>query len=427
MKKHCPIPTSHSRLNEAHNALLVAIENYQDPVGFKTQINNTIQALRNITFVLQNEGKNIPQFDVWYEKWRERMRQDEKMKWLNDARVKIVHQEDLAKISTATVSVLTYEKKKVLELSFKPTSTIEEIAVGILKFQLVRLPDHVKKHALLVFERRWIVQDWPEEDLLNILFHCFDVLYGVVEDAHRCCELEIEDCEDYLFDQLSKSDLLQKLRDESERQRIRYVRAFDHRGRVLEREEQSPKERERVRQLAEERYGKEASSEDGVIDSELPFPFNQASFFLQRGKKILQVDKHHVNIVFLYREGRAEPIIQSFVTELPSDKFMMMEKVAANVQTYNASAVAMIGEIWYAPLKDIKHDDGHTTRPEESRKRKEALSLIILMKDRARTHILPFKRTLFGKIKFEEVQSMNTPKKSLVFFAPVFNFWKSQS
>ena len=72
----CPIPNAHRRLHECHRLWHAAAAEYDDQEGFRTSLNALLQALRNVTFVLQKEKRGIPDFDTWSEQWREIMGKD---------------------------------------------------------------------------------------------------------------------------------------------------------------------------------------------------------------------------------------------------------------------------------------------------------------------------------------------------------------
>lgn len=89
-----PIPNAHGRLSQAHRLWHQAADEYNDAEGFRTNLNSLIEALRNVTFVLQNEKAKIPQFDEWYSSWQARLKADKIMSWLHEARTTIVHKSD---------------------------------------------------------------------------------------------------------------------------------------------------------------------------------------------------------------------------------------------------------------------------------------------------------------------------------------------
>ena len=63
----CPLPKTHRRLVEAHLLWHQTLAQYQQPELFQANLNATIQALRNITFILQSEKHSFDQFEGWYE------------------------------------------------------------------------------------------------------------------------------------------------------------------------------------------------------------------------------------------------------------------------------------------------------------------------------------------------------------------------
>ena len=83
---HCPIPKTHRRLEEGHLLWHQALDNYQDPVAFRANLNASIEAFRNVTFVLQNEKAEFPDFDSWYGPRQARLKADSAAKWLHEAR-----------------------------------------------------------------------------------------------------------------------------------------------------------------------------------------------------------------------------------------------------------------------------------------------------------------------------------------------------
>ena len=94
-KSNCSLLGVHNRLNEVHKFWHDMLLGYQNPENFRISLNAAIQALRNVTFLLQSNKSTISDFDEWYEKYRDVMKSDEILKWLHQARNIIVKQEDL--------------------------------------------------------------------------------------------------------------------------------------------------------------------------------------------------------------------------------------------------------------------------------------------------------------------------------------------
>jgi len=95
-----------NRLNEASSFLKKAAESYQDKNEFIINTNACIQALRNVTWVLQSQKKDIPNFENWYNNdWQQSLIKDLIMKWLVESRNKIVKSSDLEAFSYMCLSV----------------------------------------------------------------------------------------------------------------------------------------------------------------------------------------------------------------------------------------------------------------------------------------------------------------------------------
>ena len=83
----CPIPMTHRRLKHAHLLWHQCLDAYHAPERFLANLNATIEALRNITFVAQKEKSAFKDFDAWYKPRQEILKADATAKWLNEARV----------------------------------------------------------------------------------------------------------------------------------------------------------------------------------------------------------------------------------------------------------------------------------------------------------------------------------------------------
>jgi len=74
-KYRCLLAGVHSRLSEVHKFWHDMLSGYHKPENFRISLNAAIQALRNTTFLLQSNKSIIPNFDQWYEQYRDLIRQ----------------------------------------------------------------------------------------------------------------------------------------------------------------------------------------------------------------------------------------------------------------------------------------------------------------------------------------------------------------
>jgi hypothetical protein len=192
----CPTPSAHRRLSDAHRSWHQALSEYQDPEGFRHNLNNCIQALRNVTFHLQSEKGSIPGFDSWYKEWQDRMKNDPALKWLNEARITVVHQGDLTANSEAVVRLVsTYfdaadeltrglpqPREAAIELKLEPADSLSD-ALDLLTSH--DIPERLLRDSYFALERRWVAADLPDRELLEALAHCHGFLLSIVADAHK--------------------------------------------------------------------------------------------------------------------------------------------------------------------------------------------------------------------------------------------------
>lgn len=193
----CHIPNTHKRLLEAHRLWHQCLSNYFDPEGFRTNLNATIQSLRNLTFALQAEQKGIPEFDEWYPTWQERIKADKVMKWLNDARVEIVHRKDLETKSIAVVKVHGYYDIAELILNVYPflsSEAITKYAKEKILENSNQLQASIIEECVATVERKWVVDSLPNWELLDAVRHCFVLLCELVNDAHNRCGASALSC-----------------------------------------------------------------------------------------------------------------------------------------------------------------------------------------------------------------------------------------
>jgi hypothetical protein len=90
----CPIPFTHDRLAERHHWWHEMAYYYHEPEPFRYRLGAFLQAARNVTFMLQKEKEVFADFG-WYSEWVLKVKKDEVLRWLNDARTDFVHRQAL--------------------------------------------------------------------------------------------------------------------------------------------------------------------------------------------------------------------------------------------------------------------------------------------------------------------------------------------
>ncbi|WP_053366285.1 hypothetical protein [Bacillus sp. FJAT-27245] len=413
----CPIPNTHNRLKEIHRLWHQCLDNYFDPEGFRTNLNAAIQALRNLTFALQNEKKAIPNFDDWYSNWQTKMGDDELLKWLNKARVKIVHQKDLETKSIAKVTVKNYLDIAELKMELPPFIPIELIASQCVKSLSKKYPEHVIKNCYAVIERRWTEANLPNWELLDALAYGFNFFSQLINEAHEMANCKISTC--------SMRDTLHKLTKE-EIETGRYVCMTTQQG--------IRSETITLSDFATVTVGfKEVKLNEKTAKKTLKkykiheLPFNEieilgyAKKVNEIAKKVLVKDKYHRQIFMLHSPSRGWKVIDAEV-ENQTSKFILMSQLGEIVKKDNIDAIIHVSEIWLT--QDISAVAKGVSVAETKDKR-EALSVTVIGKNNInKTYLTIFKRGLLGKIILNKTE-VNENLDGLNYLNPIKRIWDS--
>src|SRR5680860_1755619 len=184
------------RLHEVHRFWHRAMEGYDDPDEYLPDLNAAIQAARNTTFALQKEKARVPGFDLWYAPWQDAMRADLILKWLNEARVRIVHSGDLEAASATTIRLefdyndAAREIAEDLDGNHSRNTTVVTVPPLARSQEYVShlrsagVPESLVREATVSLERRWEDAQLPGRELNGALAHGYAVLANLLIGAH---------------------------------------------------------------------------------------------------------------------------------------------------------------------------------------------------------------------------------------------------
>lgn len=336
----CPIPATHRRLWDAHRHWHHALESYDDPDAFRASINSVIQDLRNVTFVLQKEGKAVPEFSSWYAARQVALRADKNCQWVVAARNLVVKEGDLKIGSRARVSVYTsYLKPAVAEFEIPLEAKTAQIAREQALAMFVP-----SDFALMALERRWVVSTAPDVEILSILAGAFGALAGLVAEAHEQARVEFipvacSDSGGRLIGNIPQCMVA------NEQSRTIVTRLAD--GVVLNprrREIRQPRGGRALRGLMD-RYGPLPD----LPSSSASDPMELARYCHLMARVALAKDGFHIHTVHLLR-GAQLLGFHSLEAKDRSEKVLLWNVMASEVKLAGADAVISTSEVWVAPF-----------------------------------------------------------------------------
>ncbi|MFQ5799296.1 MAG: hypothetical protein ACE5H0_11505 [Bacteroidota bacterium] len=334
----CPLFAVHTRLEDISRLWVQAAESYFDADNFRANLNACIQSLRSVTWILQKKKSLIADFDVWYGEWQRRMKDDNILRWLVEARNQIEKEGDLETYSTVKVSVLAnWNEPPHSEFKVSPFLSTEAIASNI---QLRDVPKAVQQTGILSVERRWISSTLPSSELLDALAHASGFMTHLIKDAH-----------DKLGIRTSFGDIPQPtdgrlpMMVSLSRYRSVYIKLST--GEFLMPETKFEEEPKGIREAAKQRYDLPDFTRSNR--SKPPTLIEMAENFFEIGKKILKKDGHHNHIVILILpNGQASMLTLELKDR--SEKYLGFFRVAEEVERTGAQALINIVESWIAPL-----------------------------------------------------------------------------
>lgn len=174
----CPIPFSHDRMSEAHYWWHQIARNYHEPDPFRYSLGAFLVAARSVTLMLQKEQDAFKDFG-WYREWADQAKMDPVLRWANDSRVVLVHQQSLAPHSWLELRCLDNPRQPhgKDEDPFRFQASPFECTHYYMN--QLRGTDH--RHY---FERHWEVDTLPGRELLDACADVFDRLETLVDEAH---------------------------------------------------------------------------------------------------------------------------------------------------------------------------------------------------------------------------------------------------
>jgi hypothetical protein len=415
--EQCVVPKTHARLEQAHGLWHEALAAYAEPDDFVTKLNAVVQALRTVTFVLRKEFGNSAEFKSWYAPWEALMQADERMRWALQARNAIEKEGDLETHSIARVRVTgDWLTAPVVDLEVEATADSLEISRRLM---VVGLPDRVRKEGTLEVERRWTLAELAGDELLDVLAHCYGVLARVVAAAHEQREARMEACalsldlpcgaDEYRPHPSGRLPCMLASREaRTSRRDLATGVPYEIELRPIARDKIDHEE-------ARRRY----SLDEWSPPSKRAELSERAGALHDMGKRMLVADGYHITIAWLLRERDlvAQHVLHP---EDQRDKYMMMQRVAAEADRLGADEIIFIAEAWEAPA--VEPDDARAElRPGEREDRTEVFVTYALRKG-GPCHIW---RTRFEHakdgVKLDETETEEMPPPN--FLQPLVRVW----
>ena len=169
---------------------------YHKADEFRFNLHAFIQALREVTFMLQNDKSKIPDFEKWYEKMQEKMKANSCLLRIKNTRTLIVHQQSLKAKSKIEVGLY---RGRNLKFGFtfnniNPFYDSKEIFDKIMP-EIIAMGFIDKGHSALDeqlgIRREWHCDELGDGEILSICYDAYLCICEIMVEAHSKLGLEL--------------------------------------------------------------------------------------------------------------------------------------------------------------------------------------------------------------------------------------------
>lgn len=334
------------RLKDLARLLTNCGETYFDPELFRLNTNQFLQTSRTVTFIIQKNKNQIPQFDAWYgthvhAAWAN----DPVMTWAKDSRNVIEKEGDLDLHSSVRLTLLfSYLSHQDLFVPSTRTELVAGNAKRLIRLARKRLSTGVADAAVLRIERRWVANSLPDRELVYALTYVYSRLYEV------CASLAALTGSSLDRDVPLPVDLDPVSSDVG---RVRYMKlAQPGIGRVIERRiKQDPTTQIPATVLALRDEFRAEARPSNVKDV--------VKHLAKIAKATFEHYGNHVPMLFLFNERWEQIDFLSTTFADQADKFIFWRSVADRAGYLRAFGVVWVSESW---IRDAKEADTVATR-----------------------------------------------------------------
>jgi len=317
-----------------------AADSYFEPPRFMLSLQNCITTSRTVTFILQSNKADIPNFDDWYASHVKRWASDPIMKWAKKARNSIEKQGDLKAHSQVRAEIIAGylpgpETEWMPQLLFKSPEAIWRAIPK--KFHI----PHILENGTLLIERRWVDSNLPDVEILEALAHVYSEFCAAIADLLAVNKIPVPSQLDR-----TRPDPMGELA----MNRAIYLSMADGSitgHRFFRKPIAAPTEQ--IKKKLEKRYGGKHSWER--LRSAKTFQ-DVAEAIFERARVVMVRDGRHYSFVFLLK---ALDIIQIIRADHPTraSRYVLMRDFAKLARIANADGVMYLGETWTAHGDDI--------------------------------------------------------------------------
>lgn len=332
------------RLKDLSHILVSCEKTYFEPELFRMNLNQFLQTARTVTFIIQKNKNEIPNFTNWYDDavikaWSK----DDLMTWAKDSRNKIEKEGDLELHSKLTTTLLfVYDEKHDIHLACGRNELINYNVKKLIRLAQKKLPTGFIDSASIKIERRWVANELPEWELLNAIIYIYGKIY-------TCCVSLSQHLNNNFDDSISSPSKFTSSRINTVK--TNYVKLSDlHLSSI---------------KISTLNINDDIKAPDDFINifrsTEKPDSLkNLVNFHGELAKSLFNNSSYHITVIFFYDEKFN--MIHALSTKFndQADKIIFWRQVAELIPQFNIHKIVFVSEAWtrmpsYDPKVPIKN------------------------------------------------------------------------
>ena len=181
----CPLAETDDRFGEAHYFIERMMVEYHEPMAFRFNLNAFLQALRNVTFVLQKDLSHRDGFREWYRERQGTMKEDPLLPKFAAGRNIVVKQRSLEINSKAEIGLF---RGRTLKLAFSMDVPVHQsskhIVENIAPITGLIEPEHFAIDEQYGVRREWNAPELGDGNVITLCDLAWVKIGQVLSEAH---------------------------------------------------------------------------------------------------------------------------------------------------------------------------------------------------------------------------------------------------
>ena len=183
--RECPLAETDDKFSEAHYFIDRMMVEYHNPMAFRYNLNAFLQALRNVTFVLQKDLSHREGFKEWYPERQKSMGEDPLLRKFTAGRNVVVKQRSLEINSKAKIGFFRWRTLKIgFPIDVPVYATSEHLVKNIAPIGGLIDPEHSATGEQYGVLREWYAPELGECNVVTLCDLAWVKIGQVLSIAH---------------------------------------------------------------------------------------------------------------------------------------------------------------------------------------------------------------------------------------------------